>query len=187
MEANNRQDNDSEILSLTGNPSSMETGFRILVNTYQERMYWHIRRMVYSHEDADDVLQNAFIKVYRSIGNFKGDSKLYTWLYRIATNEAITFLNKRKKTASSSIDAEDLNLSNYLKADEYFDGNEAEVLLQKALASLPDKQRQVFTLRYYDEMTYKEMSEVLGTSIGALKASYHHAVKKIEDFVKSKS
>jgi len=187
LEANNRKDNDNEILSLVGNPSSMEMGFRILVNTYQERMYWHIRRMVYSHEDADDVLQNAFIKVYRSIGKFKGDSKLYTWLYRIATNEAITLLNKRKKTASSSIDAEDLNLSNHLKADDYFDGNEAEILLQNALASLPDKQRQVFTLRYYDEMTYKEMSEVLETSIGALKASYHHAVKKIEDFVKSKS
>ena len=147
---------------------------------YQERIYWHIRRMVTEHEDANDVTQNCFIKVYRSIGRFEGKSKLYTWLYRIATNEAITFLNKKKRKPTSSIDNEEDNLQNRLQADSYFDGDAAQAKLQVALQTLPEKQRLVFNMRYFDEMTYKDISEVLGTSVGGLKASYHHAVKKIE-------
>lgn len=181
MSQNNQDD---QILALLANTSTYEQGFRLLVNTYSERMYWQIRKMVFSHDDADDVLQNAFVKVYKSIKNFKGNSKLYTWLHRIAINESITFLNKKKKMSISSIDHPDLGLSNRLKADEYFDGNEAELILQRALATLPDKQREVFNLRYQDEMSYKEMSQLLGTSIGGLKASYHHALKKIEHYIK---
>lgn len=176
---------DEGILILLKERKTFDSGFRQLVETYQERLYWHIRRMVGTHEDADDVIQNTFIKVYRSIDRFKGGSKLYTWLYRIATNETITFLNKRKKRMSSSIHNEDLNLSNRLIADEYFDGDEIQSQLQKALDTLPEKQRLVFNMRYYDEMPYKEISEVLETSVGALKASYHHAVKKIEAFFKA--
>ncbi len=180
----NQQHQDDEILALLADSVTYEKGFRLLVTTYSERMYWQIRKMVLSHDDADDVLQNAFVKVYKSIKNFKGNSKLYTWLHRIAINESITFLNKKKKQMTASIDHPDLGLANQLKADRYFDGNEAEVILQKALYTLPDKQREVFNLRYYDEMSYKDMSALLGTSIGALKASYHHALKKIESYIK---
>ena len=170
------------MLSENGN---MERGFRLLMETYQERLYWQIRRMVHQHEDANDVLQNCFVKVYRSIHQFEGKSKLYTWLYRIATNEAITFLNKQKQKLTASIDNEESNLSNQLKADPYFDGSEIQALLKNAIDRLPDKQQQVFNLRYYDEMSYADMSELLGTSQGALKASFHHAVKKIEQYMKS--
>lgn len=175
---------DEDILNLLKERSTFDKGFRQMVEKYQERLYWHIRRMVGTHEDADDVIQNTFIKVYRSIDRFKGDSKLYTWLYRIATNETITFINKRKKVMSTSIDNEDLNISNSLVADSYFDGDEAQIRLQKALETLPEKQRLVFNMRYYDEMPYKEISKILETSVGGLKASYHHAVKKIEAFFK---
>ncbi len=177
---------DEKIIALLAEAANIEQGFRLLVETYQERLYWQIRKMVFDHDDAHDVLQNTFIKVYRGIKNFKGDSKLHTWLYRIAANESITFLNKKKKQFTSSIDHEEFGLANSLKADQYFDGNEAEMILQQALAALPDKQRQVFNLRYEDKMSYREMSEVLGTSIGALKASYHHAVKKIENYILSR-
>lgn len=139
--------------------------------------------MVTSHDDANDVVQNTFIKVYKSIEKFNKDSKLYTWMYRIATNESLTFLKKRKKKQTESIDGEEYSLENVLSFDPYFDGNAAEIILQKAILILPDKQKAVFNLRYYDEMSYKDMSESLGTSVGALKASYHHAVKKIEDFI----
>lgn len=176
---------DDQILSLLQSQSSYEKGFRALMEKYQERLYWHIRKMVYEHDDANDVIQNTFIKVYRSIDKFKGNSKLYTWLYRIATNESITFLNKKKKKATSSIDDEEANLSNRLKADEYFDGDEIQLQLQLALETLPEKQRMVFNLRYFDEMSYADISEVLETSVGALKASYHHAVKKIEAHIKT--
>lgn len=151
---------------------------------YQERMYWQIRRLVIEHEDANDVIQNTFLKVFRSIGSFKGNSQLYTWLYRIATNEAITFLNKKKRKAVSSIDEEESGLASQLKADAYFDGDAAQQCLQMALETLPEKQRLVFNMRYFDEMSYKEMSEVLGTSVGGLKASYHHAVKKVEQYLR---
>jgi len=176
---------DDQILSLLQNEGSYEKGFRALMEAYQERLYWHIRKMVHEHDDANDVIQNTFIKVYRSIDRFEGKSKLYTWLYRIATNESITFLNKKKKKTTSSIDDEDANLSNRLKADEYFDGDEIQYQLQLALETLPDKQKLVFNMRYFDEMSYADMSEILETSVGALKASYHHASKKIEAFLRA--
>ncbi len=176
---------DDQILSLLQHKESYEKGFRALMETYQERLYWHIRKMVYEHDDANDVIQNTFIKVYRSIDRFQGKSKLYTWLYRIATNESITFLNKKKKKATSSIDDEEANIGNRLKADEYFDGDEIQLQLQMAIEQLPEKQRLVFNMRYFDEMSYVDMSEVLETSVGALKASYHHASKKIESYLRS--
>jgi len=176
---------DERILVLLQEEHNYERGFHLLMGKYQERLYWHVRRMVTEHEDANDVIQNSFVKVYRSIHSFQGKSKLYTWLYRIATNEAITFLNKRKRNATTSMDDEENNLTNRLQADGYFDGDEAQIRLQQALTRLPKKQRLVFNLRYFDEMSYNEMSEVLDTSVGALKASFHHAVKKVEKFVRS--
>ncbi len=176
---------ETEILALVRDEKSLEKGFRLLMVTYQERIYWHIRKFVFDHDDANDIMQNTFIKVYRGIGNFKGDSRLYTWLYRIASNESITFLNSRKKRAISSIDDQEHDLANQLKADAFFDGDEAQLLLQKALSELPNKQRLVFNMKYYDDMSYQEMSDILETSVGALKASYHHAVKKIQLFFKN--
>jgi len=158
-------------------------GLKLLMDTYQEQLYWHIRRIVSVHEDADDVLQNTFIKVYRSISSFKGDAKLYTWLYRIATNESLTLLKKRKRHVSEHLDGED-NLGERLLADPYWSGDKTQLALKKAISKLPEKQMLVFNLRYYDDMSYKAMSEMLETSEGALKASYHHAVKKIEQFIK---
>ena len=180
-----KNNSDERILSFLQSEKTYERGFRMLMEEYQERMYWQIRRLVTEHEDANDVLQNAFVKVYRSVHNFEGKSKLYTWLYRIATNEAITFLNKKNKKATTSIDNEESNLANRLQADSYFDGNMAQIRLQEALQTLPEKQKLVFNMRYYDEMSYQDISEVLGTSVGGLKASFHHAVKKIEAYVKS--
>ncbi len=153
------------------------------MNQYRERLYWHIRRIVVSHDDADDVLQNTFIKVYRGILQFEGKAKLYTWLYRIATNEAMTHLQSKARHESTSFDDTVALLGNRLRADEWFDGDEAQRKLQEAIVQLPDKQRIVFNLRYFEEMPYEEMSAVLETSVGALKASFHHAVKKIEAFV----
>ena len=179
------QNNDERILALLSNDATLDRGFRLLMEAYQERLYWQVRRMVHDHEDANDVLQNCFVKVYRSIRQFEGKSKLYTWLYRIATNEAITFINKKKQKAVTSIDNEESSLSNQLKADPYFDGDEVQALLAEATSKLPEKQQLVFNLRYYDEMSYAEMSELLETSQGALKASFHHAVKKIVQYMKS--
>lgn len=159
---------------------TFEHGFRLLMAQYKERLYWHIRRLVLVHEDADDVLQNTFIKIYRGILQFEGKSKLYTWLYRIATNEALTHLQGKARHAAASLDDSTVLLTNRLQADEWFDGDEVQVRLQKAIAQLPDKQRLVFNLRYFDEMPYEEMSAMLDTSVGALKASFHHAAKKIE-------
>lgn len=175
---------DEQILALLSEERSAERGFRLLAQQYQERLYWHIRRMVVEHEDANDVLQNCLVKVFRSIHQFEGKSKLFTWLYRIATNEAITFLQQKQRRQSSSIDDEGQGLAGRLQADPYFDGDDLQLKLQEALHKLPEKQRQVFHLRYYDEMSYKEMSELLDTSEGALKASFHHAVKKVEAYVK---
>ena len=182
MKSSAQDINDNEILSLLLDQATSERGFRLLMEKYQERLYWHVRRMVFEHEDANDVIQNAFIKVFRGIHNFKGKSKMYTWLYRIATNEAITFLNKKNRKSTASIDDEASHLANQLQADEYFDGDEVQRRLQIALSQLPEKQRIVFNMRYYEEMSYKEISEILETSVGALKASYHHAAKKIESF-----
>ncbi len=175
---------DKQILDLLANDHTQERGFRLLVQKYSERLYWHIRRMVTEHEDANDVVQNCFIKVFRNIHRFEGKSELFTWLYRIATNEAITFLNKRKKRQMSALDDVDSNIYNQLKADSYFDGDKAQTLLHAAIAQLPEKQKAVFVMRYFDEMSYKEMAEVMQTSVGGLKASFHHAVKKIEASLK---
>ncbi|NNF32788.1 MAG: sigma-70 family RNA polymerase sigma factor [Saprospiraceae bacterium] len=164
-------------------PVSCDAGFRLLVMKYQESLYWHIRKLVHRHEDADDVIQNTFLKVYRNLKNFKKESKLYTWLYRIATNESITHINDRKRRASYE-DGQANELKDQLKADTYFDGGEAERMMALAIAELPEKQRVVFNLRYYEEMSYNDMSQVLETSVGALKASYHHAVKKVEHYIK---
>ena len=152
---------------------------------YKERLYWHIRKIVISHDDADDVLQNTFIKVFRNIEKFKGESQLYSWLYRIATNESITHLNKNAKRANISSEEHHSKLINNLSADVYFEGDAIQLKLQKAIASLPQKQQLVFNMKYFDDMKYKDMSEVLETSEGALKASYHIAVKKIESYLTS--
>lgn len=176
---------DEQILALIRQQGQQERGFKLLLQKYQERLYWHIRKLVIDHEDANDVTQNCLIKVFKGIHRFQGNASLYTWLYRIATNESITFLNKKKKTGTDSLDNEALSLAEQLKADVYFDGNDIQIALQKAVLALPEKQRLVFQLRYFEEMSYQQMAEVLSTSVGGLKASYHHAVKKIEKALKA--
>lgn len=159
--------------------------FEMLINTYKERLYWHIRRIVLNHDDADDVLQNTFIKVYRNIDGFKGNSKLYSWMYRIATNESLTFL--QAKSTKLGVSSEELQhkLVVNLKSDVYFEGDEIQLKLQEAIATLPEKQKLVFNMKYFQEMKYEEISEILETTVGGLKASYHLAVKKIESFLVS--
>ena len=174
---------DTELLLQFRNVETKERAFTAIIKKYQEKLYWHIRRMVVEHEDANDVLQNVFIRVWNGLENFREDSQLYTWLYRIATNECLSYLEQQKRKSSLSFDEMESGLSNKIVADKYFDPNKLEWKLQLAIQQLPEKQRVVFTLRYYDEMPYEEMSRVLDTSEGALKASYHHAVKKIEDFL----
>jgi len=174
---------DSELLVQFRNPNTREKAFTAIIKKYQEKLYWHIRRMLVDHEDTNDVLQNVFIRVWNGLDNFREDAQLYTWLYRIATNESLTFIEQRKKKASVSLDDAESNLTDKIKADKHFDANKLEWKLQVAIQQLPEKQRIVFNLRYYDEMPYEEMSRVLETSEGALKASYHHAVKKIEDYI----
>ena len=174
---------DSELLTLFRDPATKEKAFTELIKKYQEKLYWHVRRMVVEHEDANDVLQNVFIRVWNGLENFREDSQLYTWLYRVATNECLTFLDQQKKRSAVSLSDVESSLSNKIMADKHFDASKLEWKLQLAIQQLPDKQRVVFGLRYYDEMPYEEMSRVLETSEGALKASYHHAVKKIEEFI----
>jgi RNA polymerase sigma factor (sigma-70 family) len=174
---------DTELLLQFRDPATKEKAFTAIIRKYQEKLYWHIRRMVVEHEDANDVLQNVFIRVWNGLENFREDSQLYTWLYRIGTNECLSYLEQQKRKSSLSLDEMESGLSNKVVADKYFDPNKLEWKLQLAIQQLPDKQRVVFTLRYYDEMPYEEMSRVLDTSEGALKASYHHAVKKIEDYI----
>jgi RNA polymerase sigma-70 factor (ECF subfamily) len=174
---------DTELLSLFHDPATKEKGFTQIIRKYQERLYWHIRRMVIGHDDANDVLQNVFIRVWNGLENFRQDSQLYTWLYRVATNESLTYIEQQKKRTSVSMSDVESGLSNKIKADEHFDASKLEWKLQLAIQQLPEKQRAVFSLRYYDEMPYEEMSRVLETSEGALKASYHHAVKKIEEYI----
>ena len=173
---------EAEIIEQLHKQDTCRNAFGKVIEHYSEQLYWQIRRMVIDHDDANDVLQNTFIKAWTNIDNFRGDAKLSTWLYKIAINESITFINKKKVQNNISLDDDDSFLVNSLEADKYFDGDEAQILLQKAIATLPEKQRLVFNMRYYDEMKYEEMSEILGTSVGALKASYHHALKKIETF-----
>ncbi len=170
----------SELLS----KKSFSDAFNLIVNQYKERLYWHIRKIVIIHEDADDVLQNTFVKVWRYLENFKQDSKIYTWLFRIATNESITFINNKKKKEEDSFQNYEDYLSQNLESDEYFEGDNIQLILQKAILKLPEKQRIVFNMKYFDEMKYDEISEITETSVGALKSSYHHAVKKIEEFIK---
>lgn len=174
---------DANIVELFKKGESKENAFTLLVQKYQERLYWHIRRMVADHDDADDILQNTFLKVWSGLDGFREDSQLYTWLYRIATNEALTFLKKKRSNLFSPIDNMEYQLGNSLESDVYFDGDELQLKLQKAILRLPDKQRLVFNMKYYENIKYEAMSEVLKTSVGALKASYHHAVKKIEKFM----
>ncbi len=165
------------------NKTTQAKAFEELVNTYKERLYWHVRRIVLDHDDADDVLQNTFIKVYRSIDGFKGESKLYSWMYRIATNEALTFLKQKSRKLGVSNDELQERMADTLQSDVYFEGDEIQLKLQKALATLPEKQKLVFNMKYFQEMKYEEISEVLETSVGGLKASYHLAVKKIESYL----
>ena len=174
---------ENTLIAQLKDPLTQDQAFKTLMSQYKERLYWHIRKIVISHDDADDVLQNTFIKVYRNINNFKAESKLYSWMYRIATNESITFINKRAKRNNVDVNEMHYKLVESLEADVHFDGDEMQLQLQKAIAILPQKQQLVFNMKYFDDMKYKDMSEVLDTSIGALKASYHHAVKKIENFL----
>jgi len=178
---------DQELINRLTTPSTQSAAFSGVVRTYQERLYWHIRKMVMSHEDANDVLQNTFMKAWSGLEGFRGEARFSSWLYRIATNETLTFLtNKRMRNIASMEDEEQILLTQ-LHADTYFDGNEAEMKLQEAILTLPEKQRLVFNMKYFDDLTYDQMEEILQTSVGALKASFHHAVKKIEKFLDQKS
>jgi RNA polymerase sigma factor (sigma-70 family) len=174
---------DQHIITLYTVESSRNEALGLLISKYQQKLYWHIRKMVIDHDDADDVLQNTFIKIWKGLENFKGESALYTWLYRIATNEALGFLRKKQKENTQSLHPIEYQLSKNLESDTYFEGDEIQLKLQQAILTLPEKQRIVFNMRYYDEMPYEQMSEILETSVGALKASYHHAAKKVEEFL----
>lgn len=178
------QDEKAFLLELL-HPKSQNEAFRKLVHLYQKPLYYHIRNMVLNHDDADDVLQNTFLKVIANLKNFKGDSKLYSWMYRIATNEAITFIQQRAKKQGISNEEAQQKAINKLESDVFFEGDEIQLKLQKAIAILPEKQQLVFKMRYFEEIKYEEMSAILNTSVGALKASYHIAVKKMEEFLKT--
>ena len=177
--------NDEQLIAGLKDESTRKDAFRMLVTTFKQRLYWHIRKIVLNHDDADDILQNTFIKVWRNIDTFRSESGLYTWLYRIATNESLTFLNQKKKKMLGT--GEEINdyLTERIQTDPYFDGNEIQRRLQEAIARLPEKQRLVFNMRYFDGIKYQDMEKILNTSSGALKASFHHAVKKIEEYLKS--
>ena len=164
-----------------------EKAFKKLITEYKERLYWHIRKIVISHDDADDVLQNTFIKVFKGIDNFKQDSKLYSWMYRIATNESITFINKRARERNIDITEMKQEMISNLQSDRWFSGNDIEIILQEAVATLPEKQQLVFNMKYFNHMKYQQISDILDTSVGGLKASYFHAVKKIELYIKTKT
>lgn len=174
---------EEKLLRMLADPKTCRTAFAALVNQYGQQLYWVIRRMVLNHEDANDVLQNTFLKAWANLGDFHGKAKLYTWLYRIAVNESLGHLRKKKTADNIAID-DPADVASTLIADTYFDGDMTQARLQEAIARLPDVQRQVFVLRYFDEMKYSQMSKLLGTSEGALKASYHIAVRKITDFLK---
>lgn len=167
------------------NPKTQNEAFKKLVYEYQKPLYYHIRNIVLNHDDADDVLQNTFIKVFSNIQNFKGESKLFSWIYRIATNESLTFIEQRARKQGISNEELQQKSINKLESDVYFEGDIIQLKLQKAIALLPEKQQLVFKMKYFEEMKYENMSEILDTSVGALKASYHHAVKKIEEYLKN--
>ena len=175
---------DSEIVEKFSRENTRHEAFNLLLIKYQKKIYWHIRRLVIDHDDADDLVQDVFIKIWKNLANFRGDSQLFTWIYRIATNESITFLNRKKLRSSVSLnDSKGMDLTETLADSPYFDGDKAQMKLQKAILSLPEKQRLVFNMKYFDDLKYEEISEILGTSVGALKASFHIAVKKIEQIL----
>jgi RNA polymerase sigma-70 factor (ECF subfamily) len=174
---------DKALVQLFHEGSNPNYAFNLIVQKYRERLYWHVRKIVISHDDTDDVLQNTFIKVWSSLADFRGDSQLFTWMYRIATNEALSFLKSKRTKFFLPLGDVEGQLKNKLEDDPYFSGNELQKKLQQAILKLPKKQRIVFNMRYFDEMKYEDMSEILGTSVGALKASYHHAVKKVEELM----
>jgi RNA polymerase sigma factor (sigma-70 family) len=178
-----RTSTDKELVQLFRKENSRNYAFNLIVKKYQEKLYWHIRKMLISHEDTDDVLQNTFINAFQGLDNFREDASLFTWLYKIATNEALTALKKKKRRYFLPLDDVGSQLEKTLEADDYIDGEDIQIKLQKAILKLPDKQRLVFNMKYYDEMKYEEMAEILNTTVGALKASYHHAVKKIEKYL----
>lgn len=175
---------EKQFLAELRHPKTQQVAFKKLVQEYQKPLYYHIRTIVLNHDDTDDVLQNTFIKTYTNIQQFKGESKLYSWMYRIATNEALTFLQQRAKKQGISNEELQSKTINKLESDVYFEGDAIQIKLQKAIAQLPEKQQLVFKMRYFQELKYEQMSEILETSVGALKASYHHAVKKIEEYLK---
>jgi len=175
---------DAIILQKFAESNTREEAFGMLLDKYQQKIYWHVRRFVLDHDDANDLVQDIFIKVWKNLDRFRADAQLYTWIYRIATNECITFLNKRKQNLNISLDDESSGfLADTLTETSYFNGDQAQIKLQEALLTLPDKQRLVFNMKYFDDLKYEEISEIVGTSVGALKASYHLAVKKIERFL----
>jgi RNA polymerase sigma factor (sigma-70 family) len=174
---------DEQILNLFKEESSRNLALTQLIDKYQQKLYWQIRKIVIDHDDADDVLQNTFIKIWKGLENFNQESQLFTWLYRIATNEALTFLSHKQKRNTTSLHPIEYQLSKSLESDVHFEGDAIQLKLQQAILTLPEKQRLVFNMRYYEEMPYEQMSEILETSVGALKASYHHAAKKIEEFL----
>lgn len=176
---------DRRLITDLKDENKRDFAFHELVDKYKERLYWHIRKIVLNHDDADDILQNTFIKVWKSIGNFREESSLFTWLYRIATNESLTFINSNKRKSFVAMNETSEFLMSNLVSDSYFDGDEIQLKLQEAILKLPEKQRLVFNMKYFDEMKYDEMSKILDTSVGALKASYHHAVKKVEEHIKN--
>ena len=174
---------DKELITFFKEGSNQNYAYNLIVRKYQERLYWHIRKIVVDHDDTDDILQNTLVKAWQGLQNFREDSQLYTWLYRIATNESLMFLRKKRTRFLLPIVDVEHQLSNSLESDSYYDGDEIQLKLQKALLTLPEKQRVVFNMKYYDEMKYEDMAGILDTSVGALKASYHHAVKKIEKYL----
>ena len=175
---------DKELLAMFRDPSRKNYAFNLITRKYQERLYWHLRKMVISHEDADDLLQNTLVKAWTALDDFREESQLFTWLYRIATNEALSFLRKKRTRFFLPLVDVENQLENTLESDPYFEGDEMQKKLQKAILRLPEKQRIVFNMRYFDELKYEEISEILNTSVGALKASYHHAAEKIEKYLK---
>lgn len=175
-----KQVEDAEILQKFAVEQTRNEAFNLLLTKYQQKIYWHIRRLVLNHDDTDDLVQETFVKVWKNLANFRSDSQLYTWIYRIATNESITFLNKKKQKNNVPLDDVSLELAEHLTDSSYFDGDKIQRKLQEAILTLPEKQRIIFNMKYFDDMKYDEISAVLGTSVGALKASFHIAVKKIE-------
>ncbi len=174
---------DKELLKLFRISSSRNYAFDMIVRKYQERLYWHVRKIILNHEDTDDILQNTFIKIWNGLDNFREDSHLFTWLYKIATNEALNFLKSKKRRYFLPFSDYEHSAGRELESDPYFNGDELQMKLQKAIVTLPEKQRLVFNMKYFDEMKYDDMSKILDTSVGSLKASYHHAVKKIEKYL----